>query len=87
MKTYWLAGLLVVSSASGAVAAPPEEKSPADKSAKICKVEETIGSRLAKRRICRTAEEWKAVAEEAKRANDEVSQRGMTSGSRFGTGG
>ena len=86
MRKIGLAGLLVLSTATGSLAAAPEEKAQTNKNGKICQTEETLGSRLGKRRVCRTPEEWKAIAEEAKRASEEVSQKGMTTGSPFNGG-
>lgn len=54
----------------------------ADKGKKICKYEQRTGSRFQKR-LCRTEEEWEAIAEAAKSGLDEMRRQpqGMPDGS------
>ncbi|MXP46721.1 hypothetical protein GRI43_04840 [Altererythrobacter luteolus] len=40
-------------------AASAEAKDEEAKEAKVCRIETITGSRLAKRKVCRTAEEWR----------------------------
>jgi len=51
--------LLLAGQQAEPVPAPVKEK-------KICRVQETTGSRLSSRRICKTQAEWDAVAADAR---------------------
>ncbi|GIU66888.1 hypothetical protein [Candidatus Phycosocius spiralis] len=57
--------------------APSTTESPAEKSNdKVCRTVETLGSRLKKRKICRTPEQWRLVELNSRREVEAVQNRG-----------
>ncbi len=57
--------------------APNAAASPAAESnEKVCRTVETLGSRLKKRKICRTAEQWRLVETNSRREVEAVQNRG-----------
>ena len=63
-----LFALTAVAAAAGQApaAAPPQPKAAAEK--KICKREETTGSRVNGKRVCKTRAQWDAIQREAQEA-------------------
>jgi hypothetical protein len=51
------------------------EEAVEDRSRKICKTYTVTGSRLAKKKVCRTAYEWKLYEEETKRSMRQATDR------------
>ena len=51
----------------------------------ICRTQTTLGSRLGKRRVCRTAAEWEVISRDAQQAID--ARQRMNSGGRSKDGG
>lgn len=56
----FLAILLGLAQAASSPVSAPAAKPPATKEKMICEAEQTPGSRIAKRRICYTQQEWAA---------------------------
>lgn len=61
MKSLWPIALIAASTLAPAVLAGEEgaSKGGPDPDRMICKTEEQIGSRLAKKKVCMTAAQWK----------------------------
>jgi hypothetical protein len=58
-------------------AAPSATQSTAvESNDKVCRTVETLGSRLKKRKICRTAEQWRLVEANSRREVEAVQNRG-----------
>lgn len=63
--------------ASPAVAAPEKEKDP---NRMVCEKQEVLGSRLASKRVCKTAAEWKAQRDADRQMIDRSQSQRVTTG-------
>jgi hypothetical protein len=60
--------------ASAAAAAPAD----APKSKLVCKVQEEIGSRLARKKVCMTQEEWQDLRRETRQVTEKIQTQRAT---------
>jgi hypothetical protein len=56
----------------GTAAAAPAKASPLDRI--ICRTEESLGSRLSRKKVCMTAREWKDQADDSRDATERLQQ-------------
>lgn len=64
--------LLAVLAAAPAEARKPRDVDPKDPNKMICRTEEVIGSRLASKRTCMTAQQWEDMRREQRTTVDRI---------------
>jgi len=62
---------------SGQASSGPVQTAKAEKPKKICQVEEETGTRLGRKRTCRTAEEWDQIRAESRQQLEKSQQQNV----------